>query len=206
MVMLLALLGTIWHLICSVAKKEKLNTQAFGLILATLTMIWFVVFPSFIPNEPGIRRSTGFLVGYYTVISILAASLWSKSFPSLRTSIQPAIAWILVSFLLVGNGLTFWNNLSDYQTIADRNNEAWVMTRGNPRDSLEFMYREAEAGKPITCKHFGKECRFAVRFAYIRSLQKWNSRKEFPIQGIDPRNQEVKDLSMKIWEQREWPH
>jgi len=119
--------------------------------------------------------------------------------------VQPLAAWTLLLLQLAANGLTLGRNLSAYPQMATRQNEAWIMVRGNPRRSLEYWFEQAKAGQPFACQQFGRGCRYAVRLAGVRALQRFNGREEFPVYGVDPGTKEVKRLSISVWERREWP-
>lgn len=197
--------AAVWYLVTHVGKRSLRDPHFVGLSLSLFVMVWFLIAPNLIPNQPGIRRSTGLLVGYYGVMAFLLALLWKSAYSGTAAGMQPLAAWTLLLLQLTANGVTLGRNLSAYPEMATRQNEAWIMVRGNPRESLEYWFQEAQAGRPFKCPHFGRGCRYAVRLAGVRALQQFNGRDEFPVYGVDPRTEEVKALSISLWERHEWP-
>ena len=199
--------GAVGYLLLNAGRQPLRDSRyVVGIGLLLFVMAWFMVVPSLVPNAPGIRRSTGFLVGYYALLSCLAAVLWDRAYRPAAPRLQPLVAWTLVGLHLAANGHTLSRNIAAYPAIAARHNEPWIMIQGNPRDSLEYWFQQTKAGRPFECAQFNRECRYALWFAAVRAQQQWNGRETFPIFAVDPRTKTKRELSLSIWEQWEWPH
>ncbi len=171
-----------------------------------------LVVPCLSPAVPGLRRSTGLLVGTYGLLVLL----WSfvgrtRDHPRFDRLVLLATLVLLVHHLTV-----LPKNREEIQQPSRYRMSAiygyrvapWFAMRSTPEASLRFLLRATSQGHvlgPPQNTH-GPMLRYSEVYAALAGYRRWNGYEERPIRAVDPRTGQTLVLTTLLWERRLFPH
>ncbi len=179
----------------------------FALFLAGFHTLLNLLLPSFAPNLPGIRRSTGLLFGLYAFYAVVVFGLFTET--SLK-NLKWAGAAACV-FFTVSNLTGYWTNMVAVALpVVPYADTTWFAAKETPSRSLQYWLAVTAKGMPLKCYDAATRspvpCQYATIYAAIAGYRHWNGLPEIPVIAYDWKTQENRNLSPDLWETYYFPH
>lgn len=175
---------------------------ALLLIVSNLIVSGFTVDPSL---QPGIRRTTGALFGFYCLYSLTWGYI--MKYPSKNSLILIVILLIIP----VHNLVVFPQNLSALSFPSQYAEGQWFKIAQTPSQSLKVMIDAVTKDElKLGCKDEASKnfipCRYSEAFAAVSGYCTWNNQSCNFVSGYDLNLKQQIPLSIDLWENYQIQH
>jgi hypothetical protein len=174
------------------------------LILVSAFILVSLLVPGMSSNFPGLRRSTGIIAGIYALVAIsfyITMKKWETG------KVIKSIL-IVIFLLLPFSHLTRLTKNLEACSAPSPMDDPWFRIDKTPEVSLMNIYQGILKGMPLSCPDSrGKPgpCRYYEIFATIAGYTEWNHLPYCPVKAIDWRTGNEVDLSVNLWENKQFP-
>ncbi len=198
----LGVFAAVGILLGSIVAWRAMRSRA-PLVLAGLLCLLAVIAPAFAGGLPGLRRSTGFLSGFYIVMVCVWAMATSQSGGHRIVGWAVRLACVL---LVVHHISSYSANYRSLASVDGRGNGEWFQEFGSPDESIRrWAHDWTLNGRPLNCNVF-PICRYSEIYSAIAGYLKWNGMGEPPLLAIEPGTTRIIELTPRYWEARFLDH
>jgi hypothetical protein len=197
---LVAVSGVLLGWCAAVMKSGPTRTP---LVLAAMLAVLSFVAPAFAGGLPGLRRSTGMMVGFY----VIAACMWI-----VPAAPDPVGRWAFriarfAAVLLVVHHIDAYP--ANYRYLAGLNgavNDRWFSEFGSPSASVrQWAHDWVLNQRPLDCHRY-PTCRYSEIYPAVAGYLKWNGLGEPPVFAVDPGSSHILQLAPWYWESHTLEH
>jgi hypothetical protein len=179
------------------------TSQRRTLALAGVLCLLSLAAPAFAGGLPGLRRSTGFISGFYVVL-ICVWGMPAMSAGASRIAVQ--LGRFACLLLVVHHLAAYEPNRRHLVSVNGMGREEWFNQFGSPDESIKRWALDwALKGRPLDCRGFST-CRYSEVYPAVAGYLEWNGLGKAEVLAVDPGSSHIIRLSPLFWDRHLLDH